>query len=115
MGDRAVITTAREWAVPDRQGVGIYVHWIGSDIPKLLNEVRKVGYRDLANHQSYGLARLIGWLCDYIGMDSDTGIGVGRLCDLDCDNGDNGVFILDEDFRIVDIEYSPRYDDDGEE
>ena len=63
---------------------------------------------------SYGMARLIQAVCDIISEDCmsselstikdnpyETGVGVDVVSKLDTQNGDNGVYYIDNDYNIV--------------
>lgn len=99
MGNRAVITTAPFNA----KNVGIYLHWNGGrdSVEAFLKAAKELGYRDPTTDTEYGMARLIGLICLYFGHDSDTSIGVGRCDQLDCDNGDNGTYLIGPGWTIA--------------
>jgi hypothetical protein len=105
MGNRAVITTRENWR---HCGVGIYLHWNGGrdSVEAFLKYCDLKGYRS-PDQDSYGWARL----CQVIGNFFQGGLSVGidTLWHLDRDNGDNGVYII-ENWKIVD-----RYYFDGQE
>jgi hypothetical protein len=52
-------------------------------------------------------------LCQVIGnfFGGGLSIGIGPCCELDCDNFDNGTYII-KDWEIVDRKYEPDYDTD---
>mgnify|MGYP007069933479 CR=1 FL=1 len=98
MGNRAVITTEENF---NNNGIGIYLHWNGgydSVYPFLeyakLRRLRSGGY---------GWARLCQIIGNYFG--GTLSIGVDRICKLDCDNGDNGIYLIDDNFNIVGRKY----------
>lgn len=101
MGNRAVITTAPF----NKNNVGIYLHWNGGieSIEAFLGAARELGYRspDLDSDASYGFARLTGLICLFFDITNDTSIGVDVCRNLDCDNGDNGVYLVGKDWKIV--------------
>ena len=103
MGNRAVITT-EEYRVKgnsfDKNGIGIYLHWDGSpeDIEGFLRLAKEAGIRKPEN-DDYGWARLCQIIANDIGG-VDTGIGINTLKHLDCNNGDNGVYVI-KDWEIV--------------
>ena|ERR1035437_5481318 len=99
MGDRAVITASKSKTT----GVGIYIHWGGDPevVQTFLDEARDLGYRDPATHESYAMAKLCGLICARTGIESDSGVGIGQLKELDCDNHDNGVYVIGKDWKIV--------------
>lgn len=90
MGNRAVIQI-------EGQDVGIYLHWNGGldTIAPLLEVAREYGLRG----DDYGIARLTQILGNFLG--GTLSIGVGRLDRLDCRNGDNGTYVLDQEFNII--------------
>ena len=94
MGNRAVITTKENW---QHGGIGIYLHWNGGrdSVEGFLEYCRLKGFRD----GSYGLARLTQVIANFFG--GGLSIGIDTLWHLDCDNGDNGVYIIDN-WEIVD-------------
>lgn len=96
MGNRAVITTR------DKQ-LGVYLHWNGgrNSVEAFLLYCKLQGYR-APETDCYGWARL----CQVIGNFFGDGLSVGidRYDRLDTDNGDNGVYII-EDWQIVGKEF----------
>ena len=90
MGNRAVIQMQDE-------DTGIYLHWNGGrdSIEPLLEVAREYGLRG----DDYGIARLI----QIIGNTFDGTLGMGAASPehLDRDNGDNGTYVIDENFKIV--------------
>jgi hypothetical protein len=103
MGKRAVITTKENF---ENNGVGIYLHWNGGydSVNAFLKYCELKGYRS-PNEDCYGWARLCQVLGNFFG--STTSIGIDVVNKLDCDNWDNGVYII-EDWKIVDRKYN-RY------
>lgn len=97
MGNRAVITTKENW---DNDGVGVYLHWNGGrdSVEAFLKYCELKGYRKPTD-DCYGWAYLCGVLTNYFGDGLSCGIDV--LHNLDCDNGDNGMYIIDG-WEIVD-------------
>ncbi len=102
MGDRAVL------ALASNPKVGVYLHWDGSpdSVQKILAEVQSRQYRTPGNDPTYALARLIGVCHERIGQDTGLSLGVGALSCLDCDNGDNGLYWIGNDWEITDREYT---------
>ena len=96
MGNRAVITTKEK-------RVGIYVHWNGGreSIEGFLKAARELGYRTPESDPFYAMGRLTGAICAFIGMCDPLSVGIGALEDLDCDNGDNGVYVIGDDWKVV--------------
>ncbi len=104
MGNRAVITTKENF---ENNGVGIYLHWNGGydSVSAFLTYCKMKGYR--APSDSYGWARLCQVIGNFFG--GSTSIGIDVVDNLDCDNWDNGVYIIDG-WEIVGRKYF-----DGEE
>ena len=100
MGNRAVITTRRDF---DNNGIGVYVHWNGGrdSIEAFLKYCEIKGLR-APDEDCYGYARLIQVIANFFG--GGLSIGVDTLDRLDCDNGDNGTYII-EGWKIVGREY----------
>lgn len=100
MGNRAVITASKTRT----KGVGIYLHWNGGEesVQAFLDVAKARGFRDPSSDESYGLARLCGLIHEFFGVDQDTSLGIGTLEQLDCDNYDNGVYVIGKDWRVVD-------------
>lgn len=109
MGNRAVITTKRAWA---NDGLGIYLHWNGGrdSVEAFLEYCKLKGYRSPANDESYGMARLAQVIANFFG--GSTSIGINTLWHLDCDNYDNGVYVVDG-WEIVDRIYSSGAEQDA--
>ena len=101
MGNRAVITTKENF---DNNGVGIYLHWNGGrdSVEAFLKYCELKGFRS-PETDDYGWARLAQVIANYFGGDG-LSIGVNRVDHLDCDNGDNGTYFI-EDWKIVGRKY----------
>ena len=97
MGNRAVLAFSKEG-----NAVGIYLHWNGGpeSIEKFLTICRERGYRDPTADATYAMARLIGAICE--ALPGETGVGVGKLSELDVDNWDNGAYLIGEGWKVVD-------------
>lgn len=100
MGNRAVITTSTS----KTEGLGIYLHWNGGleSVLAFLDVARERGYHDPAADESYAMARLTGVLHEFFGPADTLNLGIGTLDRLDCDNWDNGVFVIGKGWEIVD-------------
>ena len=100
MGNRAVITASKV----KESGLGIYLHWNGGieSVVAFLDVARQLGYRDPTTDESYGMARLCGLICVFAGIRGDTGVGINDLSKLDCDNYDNGVYVIGRQWEIED-------------
>ena len=113
MGNRAVITYAdysigydEEKREPIYESnefidkshrVGIYLHWNGGydSVHAFLEYCKLQEFRC----DSYGIARLAQVISNFFG--GGLSIGVDQCCRLDCDNYDNGVYLV-RDWNIVD-------------
>ena len=107
MGNRAVITTA-----PFRKTkVGIYIHWNGGrdSVKPFLDYCRLKGYRGPVS-DCYGIARLTQVIANFFG--GELSIGVDLVKNLDCDNGDNGVYLVDDNWNIVGRKYFSGFEQD---
>lgn len=105
MGNRAVITTSTTGEVQDNN-IGIYLHWQGGydSVSAFLT------YCKLKEHRSpesdcYGWARLCQVIGNYLG--GTTSIGIDVCGELDCDNGNQGVFFI-KNWEVVGRQYQ-RY------
>lgn len=100
MGNRAVITTAPFGL----DNVGIYVHWNGGreSIEAFLAVARELDMLR-PNDSCYGLARLTQIIGNYFG--GGLSLGIGKVRELDYNNGDNGTYLIDGDWEIVGREF----------
>lgn len=100
MGNRAVITTRANF---DNNGVGIYIHWNGGrdSVEAFLKYCELKGHRT-PDTDCYGWARLGQVIANFFG--GTTSIGIDLVERLDCDNWDNGVYII-EGWDIVGREF----------
>ena len=105
MGNRAVITTRENF---ENNGVGIYIHWNGGrdSVEAFLDYCKLAGHRSPTD-DCYGWARLTQVISNFFG--GSLSIGVDVVNNLDCDNWDNGVYLIDG-WKIVGRKYF-----DGEE
>lgn len=101
MGNRAVITTKENL---DNNGIGIYLHWNGGrdSVQAFLKYCELKGYRE-PDSDNYGWARLAQVIANYFGSDG-LSIGIDKVNYLDCDNGDNGTYLI-EGWNIVGRKY----------
>ena len=93
MGNRAVITTRSK-------DIGVYLHWNGGrdSVEAFLKYCKLKGYRP-PELDCYGWARLCQVIGNFFG--GELSIGIDKYDKLDKDNGDNGVYII-ENWNIVD-------------
>ena len=96
MGNRAVITTRDK-------NIGVYLHWNGGrdSVEAFLKYCESNGYRT-PERDNYGWARLCQIIGNYFG--GELSLGIDKYEKLDRDNGDNGVYII-ENWKIVDREF----------
>ena len=101
MGNRAVITTKENF---ENDGIGIYLHWNGGrdSVEAFLAYCKEEGYSGLTEDPAYGFARLAQVIGNFFGGCDSVGINV--VSKLDCDNGDNGVYLVDG-WNIIDRVY----------
>lgn len=94
MGNRAVITTSKALDVSKSRELGIYLHWNGGrdSVEPFLKYCELKGYRP-PSQDCYGWARLCQVIGNFFG--GSTSIGIDTCNKLDCDNWDNGVYIID--------------------
>ena len=100
MGNRAVITTSKAGFDPaNSEATGVYLHWNGGrdSVEAFLAYCKLKGFRS-PEKDNYGWARLCQVIGNYFG--GGLSIGIGPCCTLDCDNYDNGTYII-EDWEIV--------------
>lgn len=100
MGNRAVITTKQGWTSKENN-LGIYLHWNGGrdSVEAFLTYCKMKGYRS-PEKDNYGWASLAAVITNFFGASGDS-IGIDIVTRLDCDNWNNGVYII-EDWQIVD-------------
>lgn len=103
MGNRAVITASTAVNVAESHDIGIYLHWNGGrdSVKGFLAYAKIKGFR-VPEQDNYGWARL----CQIIANCFDSGLSVGiDTCNhLDCNNWDNGVYII-KNWEIVGRKY----------
>lgn len=101
MGNRAVITTKENFL---NNGIGIYLHWNGGrdSIEAFLAYCKIKGFR-APDGDNYGWAYLTTVIGNYFG--NGLSLGVDTVDCLDCKNGDNGVYFI-EDWEIVGRKYN---------
>jgi len=103
MGNRAVITFDQ-----NRQptSLGIYLHWNGGaeSVLAFLEACDKLEVRDDSD-PSYQAARLVQIIGNFFG--GTCSVGVNTLQNLDCDNGDNGIFVVSRKRGEITIQNAP--------
>lgn len=102
MGNRAVIRTKSQRYTD----LGVYVHWNGdrASIEAFLTYCKLRGFRP-PEQDHYGWARLCQIIGNFFG--GGLSVGIDHASRLDLDNGDNGVYVI-ENWRIVGREYAPE-------
>ena len=99
MGNRAVITnwvageTQEQFESGKNPRIGIYVHWNGGrdSIEAFLMYCKMKEYR-MPTCDNYGWARLCQVIANFFG--GSTSVGIDMVEHLDCDNYDNGVYLI---------------------
>ena len=101
MGNRAVI------ALESMPEIGIYVHWNGEieSVQAFIEATKRRGARNPGGDSTYALARLVQTIADHFG-DTGCSVGVGPMDQLDCDNYDNGVYWVGDDWKIIRREFT---------
>lgn len=105
MGNRAVIINKKDmknWEISPNQ-IGVYLHWNGGrdSVSALLKYCEYKNYRT-PDTDCYGWARLCQVIGNFFG--GTTSLGIDCAKNLDCGNGDNGVYII-EGWNIVGRKY----------
>ena len=99
MGNRAVITIAKYDTngkviekVDDNE-IGVYLHWNGGydSVNAFLKYCKLCGHRE-PEQDNYGWARLCQVIGNYFG--GTTSIGIDTCNHLDCNNWNNGVYLI---------------------
>jgi hypothetical protein len=93
MGNRAVIEF-------DGTGIGLYLHWNGGEpsILGFLDAARIAGIRR-PDQDSYGIARFTQLVSNWMG--GTLSVGLATLDKCDCDNWDNGVYVVGGNWEIL--------------
>ena len=100
MGNRAVITTLSK-------RIGIYLHWNGGkeSVDAFLAYCKERGFR-CPSKDEYGWASLVTTISNYFGHTGNC-VGLDVYEKLDVDNGDNGVYFI-ENWEIVGRAFEPK-------
>jgi len=111
MGNRAVITTSKALDVSKSGDLGIYLHWNGGrdSVEGFLKYCELKGYCS-PSQDNYGWARLCQVISNFFG--GSNSIGIDSCSNLDCDNWDNGVYIIDK-WEIVDRQFFDGQEQDN--
>jgi len=105
MGNRAVIAFENS-----PSATGIYLHWNGGpeSVLAFCKAAKEIGARDPSEDPVYamaGLCRAVTLFLHSTPAGELTSMGVGPLDSLDCDNYDNGLYIVGKGWRITDRFY----------
>ena len=97
MGNRAVILSKNDMLADGKinpNQIGVYLHWNGGrdSVSAFLKYCKLKGYRSPST-DCYGWACLCNVISNFFGDGMSLGIDVASR--LDCDNYDNGVYIID--------------------
>lgn len=97
MGNRAVILSKNDMLADGKinpNQIGVYLHWNGDrdSVSAFLKYCKLKGYRSPST-DCYGWACLCNVISNFFGDGMSLGIDVASR--LDCDNYDNGVYIID--------------------
>lgn len=101
MGNRAVVCFDEY----SDEAVGVYLHWNGGkdSILGLLQATKQI-MGDRLGDSTYGKARFIEAVTVFI--DGNLSVGLGQCKELDCDNYDNGVYVVDsQTMQIIGREF----------
>ena len=101
MGNRAVICFDKY----TDDAIGIYLHWDGDrdSVEGFLKATRTI-MGDRLGDEVYGRARLVQAITTFIY--GNLSIGLGICANLDCDNQDNGVYVVNSaTMQIIDRVY----------
>lgn len=106
MGNRAVITTRK-----DLKGIGVYLHWNGGrdSVSAFITYCKLKGFRP-PERDNYGWAYLCTTIGNFFGGEG-LSLGIDVANKLDCDNWDNGTYII-QDWKIVDRLYRHNREQD---
>ena len=110
MGNRAAITKDS-----DLYGIGVYLRRNGGrdSVEAFLAYCDLTRYR--ANDAEYWAAMLVNVCTNFFASGLSCGVGIAK--NLDCDNYDNGVYFIDDEWRIVGrkFEHAEEYNYDLED
>ena len=98
MGNRAVIAFDEY----NDDAIGLYLHWNGGrdSIEGFLKATKKV-MESRGKDKQYAKARFAQVIGVFLG--GNMSFGMGKRKELECDNGDNGVYVIDtENLEIID-------------
>ena len=96
MGNRAVICFDEY----NDDAIGIYLHWNGGrdSVESFLKATREVMGERLGDTQ-YARARLM--VCIGMAIPGNLSFGLGKCKELDCNNFNNGVYVIDSETMTI--------------
>lgn len=106
MKHSAVITTSKSNDIKNSEDIGLYFRWNGrrDAVEAVLTYCEFKRHRG-PSYNSYGWTRLYQVIgSSFCDSSDNTSIKLDMCCNLDCDNGDNGVYII-EGWKIVGRQY----------
>ena len=105
MGNRAVLEI-------QNTNIGIYLHWNGgrNSVQAFLDVAKEYDVKasesktcNTTYTSDYGTARLVQIIGNFFG--GTLSVGIAPIEQLDTDNGDNGVYVIDKYFNIVERKF----------
>lgn len=96
MGNRAVLCFDEH----NDEAIGIYLHWNGGrdSVEAFLKATREV-MQDRLPDEQYARARLLQVIGTAI--PGNLSFGLAHCANLDCDNGDNGTYVIDSETMTI--------------
>ena len=106
MGNRAVIEL-------EQSGLGIYMHWNGGrdSIEPLLHVAKE--YKIQSKGKYFLLSSLCKMIANSFTSSTYSPVEANPIDTLDCDNFDNGVYVINSNLDIVDRKFT-RYPEQNE-
>lgn len=99
MGNRAVVTSIH--TKHSKEALGIYLHWNGGpeSVLAFCDCAKALGFDSLEGPRAYGYSRFCQMIGNFFG--GNCSLGIDLVHKLDTDNGDNGIYYVNEDWEIV--------------
>jgi hypothetical protein len=98
MGNRAVIVMKEQENENVFDKAGIYLHWNGGS-ESIRNFLLYAKMQEMNNYSDYAMARLTQVISNFFG--GTLSIGIGVVKNLDYKNWDNGLYVIDNKFNII--------------